>query len=57
MYCTVVYIFCFLFPSQDDFFLYLLMEYTAGGDLMKHLADHQLFSEPVCKQILAELVS
>jgi len=43
------------FSFQDDMFLYLVMEYCAGGDLMTILMREDILSEPCTKFYMAEL--
>jgi len=43
------------FSFQDDTFLYLVMEYCAGGDLMTILMREDILSEPCTKFYMAEL--
>jgi len=43
------------FSFQDDTFLYLVMEYCAGGDLMTILIREDILSEPCTKFYMAEL--
>merc|ERR1719357_2448126 len=43
------------FSFQDDTFLYLVMEYCAGGDLMTILMREDTLSEPCTKFYMAEL--
>merc|ERR1719283_274141 len=43
------------FSFQDDTFLYLVMEYCAGGDLMTILMREDILSEPHTKFYMAEL--
>lgn len=40
---------------QDEHFIFFLMEYLPGGDLMKHLIDREIFSEPVAKFYTAQI--
>merc|ERR1719273_430521 len=39
---------------QDDMYLYLVMEYCPGGDLMKILIKEDILSEPVTRFYMAE---
>lgn len=41
---------------QDDYFLYLVMEYLPGGDLMSLLMKKDIFSEDEGKFYMAEAV-
>jgi len=41
---------------QDDDFLYLVMEYLPGGDMMKWLIDKDIFTEEETKFYIAELI-
>jgi serine/threonine kinase 38 len=41
---------------QDDDFLYLVMEYLPGGDMMTWLINKETFSEEETKFYIAELV-
>ena len=41
---------------QDDDFLYLVMEYLPGGDLMKLLMDKDILTEEECRFYMAESV-
>eukprot|EP01053_Blabericola_migrator_P010457 Blabericola_migrator_1__10456@NODE_591_length_7444_cov_171_716416_g104_i1_p1_GENE_NODE_591_length_7444_cov_171_716416_g104_i1NODE_591_length_7444_cov_171_716416_g104_i1_p1_ORF_typecomplete_len796_score111_33Pkinase/PF00069_25/4e41Pkinase_Tyr/PF07714_17/2_6e18Kdo/PF06293_14/4_5e07Pkinase_fungal/PF17667_1/2_8e06APH/PF01636_23/1_3e04APH/PF01636_23/2e05EcKinase/PF02958_20/0_0025Kinaselike/PF14531_6/0_0041WaaY/PF06176_11/3_5e03WaaY/PF06176_11/0_37_NODE_591_length_7444_cov_171_716416_g104_i126985085 len=40
---------------QDEYFIFFLMEFLPGGDLMKHLIDKEIFSEPVAKFYTAQI--
>eukprot|EP01054_Gregarina_sp_Poly1_P009917 Gregarina_sp_Poly_1__9916@NODE_64_length_16522_cov_117_152963_g55_i0_p1_GENE_NODE_64_length_16522_cov_117_152963_g55_i0NODE_64_length_16522_cov_117_152963_g55_i0_p1_ORF_typecomplete_len1291_score182_23Pkinase/PF00069_25/7_2e54Pkinase_Tyr/PF07714_17/4_9e27Kinaselike/PF14531_6/3_9e10Kdo/PF06293_14/8_1e08Pkinase_fungal/PF17667_1/5_6e06APH/PF01636_23/5_4e05APH/PF01636_23/6_6e02EcKinase/PF02958_20/0_011WaaY/PF06176_11/0_064_NODE_64_length_16522_cov_117_152963_g55_i0702310895 len=40
---------------QDESFIFFLMEYLPGGDLMKHLIDREIFSETVAKFYTAQI--
>jgi protein-serine/threonine kinase len=40
---------------QDDTFLYLLMEFVPGGDLMTMLIKYEVFSEDITRFYMAEL--
>ncbi|EZG48228.1 putative serine/threonine protein kinase [Gregarina niphandrodes] len=40
---------------HDAHFIYFLMEYLPGGDLMKHLMDFEIFPEDVTKYYIAQL--
>eukprot|EP00917_Polyrhabdina_sp_WS-2016_P014301 GHVP01031309.1.p1 GENE.GHVP01031309.1~~GHVP01031309.1.p1 ORF type:complete len:944 (+),score=153.41 GHVP01031309.1:896-3727(+) len=42
---------------QDENFVYMLMEYLPGGDLMKHLIDLHVFSETMTRFYMTQLVS
>lgn len=42
---------------HDQNFIYFLMEYLPGGDLMKHLIDKEIFPEHTAKVYTAEIVS
>eukprot|EP01068_Selenidium_serpulae_P013700 Selendium_serpulae@DN5993_c0_g2_i1.p1 len=47
----------YLFDSwQDENFLYMLMEFLPGGDLMKHLIDMSIFPERMTRTYIAQLV-
>lgn len=41
---------------QDKAFLYMLMEYLPGGDLMTMLIKYEIFSEDITRFYMAELV-
>jgi len=41
---------------QDDDYLYLVMEYLPGGDMMYHLIEKEIFSEQETRFYIAELV-
>lgn len=41
---------------QDQYFIYILMEYLPGGDLMKHLIDREIFPESHARIYTAQLV-
>jgi serine/threonine kinase 38 len=41
---------------QDDDFLYLVMEYLPGGDMMRWLIDRDIFTEEEAKFYIAELI-
>jgi serine/threonine protein kinase len=41
---------------QDDDYLYLVMEYLPGGDMMYHLIAREIFSEEETRFYIAELV-
>lgn len=41
---------------QDDDFLYLVMEYLPGGDMMRWLIERDIFSEEETKFYIAELI-
>ena len=41
---------------QDSTFLYMLMEYLPGGDLMTMLIKYEIFSEDITRFYMAELV-
>jgi len=44
------------FTFQDDHFLYMVMDYLPGGDLMTHLMRKDTFSEAETRFYIAELV-
>jgi len=44
------------FAFQDDNFLFLVMEYVAGGSLLNLLFKHDVFDEPQTKFYVAEIV-
>lgn len=44
------------FSFQDAQFLYLIMEFLPGGDLMTMLIKYDIFSEPVTRFYIAECV-
>lgn len=44
------------FSFQDSQFLYLIMEFLPGGDLMTMLIKYDIFSEPVTRFYIAECV-
>ena len=41
---------------QDQTFLYMLMEYLPGGDLMTSLIKYEVFSEDVTRFYMAEIL-
>lgn len=41
---------------QDKTFLYMLMEYLPGGDMMTMLIKYEIFSEDITRFYMAELV-
>ena len=41
---------------QDKTFLYMLMEFLPGGDLMTMLIKYEIFSEDITRFYMAELV-
>ena len=41
---------------QDETFLYMLMEYLPGGDLMTSLIHYEIFSEDVTRFYIAEIL-
>lgn len=41
---------------QDDAFLYMLMEFLPGGDLMTMLIKYEIFSEDITRFYMAEIV-
>lgn len=41
---------------QDRAFLYMLMEFLPGGDLMTMLIKYEIFSEDITRFYMAELV-
>merc|ERR1719191_258192 len=44
------------YTFQDDTYLYMVMDYLAGGDLMTHLMRKDTFTESETKFYIAELV-
>lgn len=44
------------FSFQDPQYLYLIMEFLPGGDLMTMLIKYDTFSEPVTRFYIAEIV-
>mmetsp|Transcript_38666 Transcript_38666/g.110298 ORF Transcript_38666/g.110298 Transcript_38666/m.110298 type:complete len:1371 (+) Transcript_38666:67-4179(+) len=44
------------YTFQDDTFLYMVMDYLPGGDLMTHLQRKDTFTEPETRFYIAELV-
>ncbi|KAG1223176.1 hypothetical protein G6F67_009662 [Rhizopus microsporus] len=44
------------FSFQDAQYLYLIMEFLPGGDLMTMLIKYDTFSEPVTRFYIAEIV-
>lgn len=44
------------YSFQDDNFLYMVMDYLPGGDLMTHLMRKDTFDENECRFYIAELV-
>lgn len=44
------------FSFQDAQYLYLIMEFLPGGDLMTMLIKYDTFSEPVTRFYMAEIV-
>ena len=44
------------FLPEDDNFLYMVMDYLPGGDLMTHLMRKDTFDENECRFYIAELV-
>lgn len=41
---------------QDSYFLYMLMEFLPGGDLMTMLIKYEIFSEDITRFYIAEIV-
>jgi protein-serine/threonine kinase len=41
---------------QDAYFLYMLMEFLPGGDLMTMLIKYEIFSEDITRFYIAEIV-
>lgn len=42
---------------QDQYFLYMLMEFLPGGDLMTMLIKYEIFSEDITRFYMAQLVT
>lgn len=42
---------------QDSAFLYMLMEFLPGGDLMTMLIKYEVFSEDITRFYMAQLVT
>ena len=53
---TTVYIAKLEYSFQDSDYLYLVMEYMPGGDLLQLLIDQDIFDEDFAKFYLAEMV-
>ncbi|XP_073989058.1 unc-51 like kinase 3 homolog Aduk isoform X3 [Rhodnius prolixus] len=41
----------------DDRYVYIVLEYCNGGDLMKYINDKRRIPEPVCKKFMIQLVA
>ena len=41
---------------QDAYFLYMIMEFLPGGDMMTMLIKYEIFSEPITRFYMAELI-